>query len=153
MRVKGGRTDLSLTAQSNCSGWLDATTSMNRLLCSPVLKRKALRAARVSSLMPCLERFCRKASASSMNTISLNRGRVRQTEWAYTGTLLRDMYHNALLPSNKKDWPLSAALCPVKNLMDGRHSVPPKGSDISTRQNSIIQSRVLSQRLRKQGLT
>lgn len=41
----------SLIASSNCSGWLEAYTTMKRSVCSPVRYRKAFSAFRMSSLI------------------------------------------------------------------------------------------------------
>lgn len=51
---------LSLIASSNCSGWLDAYTTMKRSVCSPVRYRKALSALRMSSLILCQKNGTRK---------------------------------------------------------------------------------------------
>jgi len=52
----------SLIAQSNCSGWFEAYTTMNLLVGSPVRYRKAFKALRRSS-----ERACRGTTQMKEN--------------------------------------------------------------------------------------
>lgn len=68
--------NLSFMAESNCCGVFEANTSMIRLLWSEVRQRKALRAARRSSLSCVDERLWRNASASSMNNRTPERKKI-----------------------------------------------------------------------------